>query len=75
MPVYRDERHDRAMELLGRVGAHGSRDIGRRRATTGGQKQRVAVARALVNDLSLILADEPTGNLDSRSGAQIRISC
>ena len=36
----------------------------------GGQKQRVAVARALVNDLSLILADEPTGNLDS-GGAQI----
>ena len=71
--VSRRERHDRAMELLGRVGLMDRADIGLPSCREA--RSSVAVARALVNDPSLILADEPTGNLDSRSGAQILISC
>ncbi len=68
--VGRPERARRALEALRAVGIEDRRDH-LSNQLSGGQKQKVAIARALVNRPALLLADEPTGNLDSKSGEEL----
>ena len=68
--TYPGKRRQRAMELLGRVGIAEQADKFPS-ALSGGQQQRAAIARALANNPPLLVADEPTGNLDSRTSAAV----
>lgn len=68
--VPKAERHDRVIAMLKAVGLEG---VANRKPTqlSGGQQQRVAIARAMVSEPTIILADEPTANLDSKTGADL----
>lgn len=68
--ISRRERRERAVEALSKVGL-GNRSDHHPSQLSGGQQQRIAIARALVNRPELVLSDEPTGNLDSRTSIEI----